>query len=161
MQKAPISLPTTKTPVNVSTTTTTTSMTTSVTKTVLNGVTIVREDSFNSTVTVYGSPSSNSTELIALQQMHQEHMKEGSTQPITGSDSHTILGLFDCDSEFWTKLFAEHPTPEYLMTSYMASYEDFLFTGMYMFCTDITKGKHEFLTFYFDPGNAIGESEKC
>ena len=66
MQKTPVSLPTTKIPVNVSTTTTTTSMTTSVTKTILNGVTIVREDNFNSTVTVYGSPSSNSTELIAL-----------------------------------------------------------------------------------------------
>ena len=88
-------------------------------------------------------------------------MKESSTKPITNSNSHNLLGLFDCTSDFWTNTFAEHPTPDYLMPTYMASYEDFLFTGMYMFCTEIIQGKREFLTFYFDPGNAIGESAKC
>ena len=32
---------------------------------------------------------------------------------------------------------------------------------MYFFCKDVRNGNHEFFEYFYDPGYAYGESEKC
>ena len=81
--------------------------------------------------------------------------------PVTESEIKFNNQVFDVNSDHWNQIFEEDPTPEKLFETYLDSFENFLGTGLYLFVADVRDGKHEFMEFQYEPGNAVGEPEAC
>jgi hypothetical protein len=75
--------------------------------------------------------------------------------------THIYDGIFDCYSPYWSDVFNKFPEPVELEETYMESIENFLFTGMYMFCNDVLNGEYSFFSYYYDPGVAYKETTRC
>ena len=81
--------------------------------------------------------------------------------PVTESEIKFNNQVFDVNSDHWNQIFEKDPTPEKLFETYLDSFENFLGTGLYLFVADVRDGKHEFMEFQYEPGNAVGEPEAC
>ena len=70
-------------------------------------------------------------------------------------------GVFDCRSDYWSTVFEAVPSVEPLLQRYMDSRQNFLFTGMYMFCASVREGETKLLSYEYDHGVYYSESKKC
>jgi len=70
-------------------------------------------------------------------------------------------GIFDCYSPYWEAVFTMLPSVDPLEATYMDTEENFLFTGMYLFCQDVLSDNYGFFNYYYDPGVAYRESTRC
>lgn len=70
-------------------------------------------------------------------------------------------GIFDCYSSYWEGVYAMLPSADPLEATYMDTQENFLFTGMYLFCQDVLSENYGFFSYEYDPGVAYMESSRC